>query len=208
MPAWVLFKLVEYPYFMASASENDSVGRLLEQFRTGSRAAAGELVQALYPELRRLAASKMKGERLDHSWQPTALVNELYLQLIQTKGLNTGATGDASHKHMFYGLAGHMMKRLLIHHARPLSRRVERVPIEEAPEHATGARPLQEVEEALDRLGAIHTQLKSIVEMKVFEGMSVDEIAERLNCSPRTVARDWNFAKHWLAKEFDPSRSL
>ncbi len=191
---------------MASASESTSVGRLLGEFCQGSRAAAGELVEALYPELRRLAASKMKHERPDHSWQPTALVNELYLQLIQAKGLNAGNTGEANQKQAFYGLAGHMMKRLLIHHARPLSRRVEKVPIEEAPNSSAGVGPLQEVEDALDRLAAIHTQLKSIVEMKVFEGLTVEEIAQRLNCSPRTVARDWNFAKHWLAKDLESGR--
>lgn len=189
---------------MAARFEADSLGQLLADFRQGSREAADELTEALYPELRRLAVAKMKAERADHTWQPTALVNELYLQLLKVKALGPGDAEQAHQKQAFFGFAGHMMKRLLIHHARPLYRRVEKIPLEETSDPGISAHPLEEVEQALDRLAAIEPQLRRVVEMKVFEGLSVEDIAGRLDCSTRTVARHWNFAKHWLGKELQP----
>jgi RNA polymerase sigma factor (TIGR02999 family) len=181
--------------------EADNFGQLLKDFRRGSREATDELTEALYPELRRLAAAKMKIERADHTWQPTALVNELYLQLLKEKALSTTDPDQFHQKQAFFGLAGHMMKRLLIHHARPLSRQIQKVHIDNSSALSHPAQPLEDVEDVLDRLAAIEPQLRSVVEMKVFEGLSVEDMAGRLNCSTRTVARHWNFAKHWLAKE-------
>jgi RNA polymerase sigma factor (TIGR02999 family) len=186
---------------MAAHFEADCLGQLLKDFRRGSRKATDELTEALYPELRRLAAAKMKAERADHTWQPTALVNELYLQLLKEKALDTGDPDQFNQKQAFFGLAGHMMKRLLIHHARPLSRQIQKVSIENISAHIRPAQSLEDVEDALDRLAAIEPELRLIVEMKVFEGLSVEDMAGRLECSTRTVARHWNFAKHWLAKE-------
>ncbi len=103
---------------MSVSGANKSVGDLIAQVRQGIHGAVGELMEALYPELRRLAAAKMKAERTDHTWQPTALVHELYLELLKSKSL--GSTGDPREKATFFGLAGHMMMRLLIHHSRPL----------------------------------------------------------------------------------------
>src|SRR5258707_15670606 len=105
----------------------DTVARLMADFRQGNPAAANELVELFYPELRRLAAVKMKGERTEHTWQPTALVNELYLELVKIKALKPPAHDEE--RAAFFGLAGHLMKRLLIHHARPLYRRIEKVEI-------------------------------------------------------------------------------
>src|SRR6516225_8742918 len=98
----------------------------MAELRQGNREAAGALTELLWPELRRLAAAQMKGERTDHTWQPTALVNELYLELIHGSG---GV--HRNDKNAFLALAAHMMMRLLIHHARPLHRRVWRVPIKD-----------------------------------------------------------------------------
>jgi RNA polymerase sigma factor (TIGR02999 family) len=190
---------------VAAHFDADSLGRLLGDFRLGSREAADELTEALYPELRRLAAAKMKVERADHTWQPTALVNELYLELLKAKALDAVDADQLHQKRAFFGLAGHMMKRMLIHHARPLYRRVEKVPLEETSEPDISSSQLEEVEEALNRLAAIEPQLRSVVEMKVFEGLNVEDIAGRLGCSARTVARHWNFAKHWLGKELRPA---
>lgn len=164
-------------------------------------------MEELYPELRRLAAAQMRSERADHTWQPTALVNELYLQLLKAKALNDRDPEQLRQKKVFFGLAGHMMKRMLIHHARPLYRRIEKVQLEKATEYPSDADPLHEVEDLLGGLATVEPQLRSVVEMKVFEGLSVDEIAVRLGCSPRTVARHWNFAKHWLECELAPHRS-
>ncbi len=181
----------------------DTIARLMADFRKGDRAATGRLVELLYPELRRLAASKMKGERAEHTWQPTLLVNELYLALIKVKALKGGSDMKAGQeKTAFLGLAGFIMKRLLIEHARPLYRRAEKVGFREGPDVAPpGMESLHYVEEALSRLAALDPKLRTVTEMKVFEGLTGDEIAQQLGCSPRTVASYWAFAKRWLEKE-------
>ncbi len=90
-------------------------------FRQGDKQAANELVEIFYPELHRLANSRMKRERAGHSWQATLLVNELYLELVKIKALPAREeTGGGSEKAAFFGLAAMLMKRLLIHHSRPL----------------------------------------------------------------------------------------
>src|SRR3954453_14757451 len=96
-----------------------TIARLMADFRNGDSAAANRLVELLYPELRKLAAAKMKGERSVHTWQPTLLVNELYLALVKIKALGAAGSADQE-KAAFLGLAGHVMKHLLIDHARPL----------------------------------------------------------------------------------------
>src|SRR5437763_1780988 len=95
----------------------------MRAFRQGDRKAGTTLADLFYPELRRLAAAKMRSERSSHTWQPTALVHELYLELVKVRALD--ASGRGEDRAAFLALAGHMMKRLLIHHARPLYRRAE-----------------------------------------------------------------------------------
>jgi RNA polymerase sigma factor (TIGR02999 family) len=172
------------------------MSRLFKQFREGDTGAANQLVTLFYPELRRLAASKMKGERSGHSWQPTVLVNEFYLELVKLKALAADEEGRDDMQ-AFFGLAAFLMKRLLIHHARPLSSRAIKVSVEDSPV-LYQAQDLQVIDDLLYRLEAIDPKLRSVVEMKVFEGLSVDEIAVQLSCAPRTVARHWAFARKWL----------
>lgn len=187
---------------MSPAARQDAVADLMDQFRHGNQAAASRLVEMLYPELRRLAASRMKGERAGHTWQPTLLVNELYLTLLKVKSLGEDGLGHEEQKAAFLKFAGFVMKRLLMQHSRPLYRRVEKVPIEGTPELA-GARDecLHEVEDVLSNLAEIDPKFRTVVEMKVFEGLTVDEIATQLGCSPRSVANYWTFARAWLGKE-------
>lgn len=175
-------------------------------FRKGDKTAANRLIELLFPELRRLAASKMKGERAGHSWQPTVLVNELYLAMVKIKALGGTSGGDEQEKAAFLGLAGHLMKRLLIEHSRPLYRRAEKIEFREGIDLVTAdAESLHTVEAVLSRLSAIDPKFRSVVEMRVFEGLTGDEIAHQLGCSPRTVASYWIFAKRWLEKELaDP----
>src|SRR4051794_8010070 len=179
----------------------ESITRLMADFRKGDKAAASRLVELLYPELRKLAAAKMKGERTEHTWQPTLLVNELYLAMLRIKALGDGGSADEE-KAAFLGLAGHIMKRLLIDHARPLYRRAEKIELREMPD---GVPPdienAQFVEQVLSRVAAINPRLRSVIEMRVFEGLTGDEIAQQLGCSPRTVANLWTFGKRWLATE-------
>ena len=196
---------IEYFHMMSASGANKSVGDLIAELRQGKHEAAGELMEALYPELRRIAASKMKFERADHTWQPTALVHELYLQLLKSKSL--GNPDDPREKATFFGLAGHMMMRLLIHHSRPLHRRVQKLSIALDRPPNIFEEDLNGVETLLADLASVDPQLRSIVEMKVFEGLSVDEMASRLKCSSRTIERRWNFARHWLATQLRESSS-
>src|SRR5262249_6906260 len=109
-----------------TALQADTVGRLMARFRNGDHEAAGRLVELFYPELRRIAAARMRAERPDHTLQPTAVVHQLYLELVKVKALRPTSSDGEDEKAAFLGLAAHMMKRLLIHHARPLSRRAEK----------------------------------------------------------------------------------
>ena len=145
----------------------------------------------------------MKSERGEHTWQPTALIHELYLELVKVRSLGDGSGVDEQEKAAFLGLSGHIMKRLLQHHARPLSRQWEKVSLSEGLCQDT-ARPqtVQEVEDALTQLAAINPKLRAIVEMRVFEGLNGDDIAARLGCSRRSVAVYWSVAKRWLQTEW------
>jgi RNA polymerase sigma factor (TIGR02999 family) len=183
----------------------DAIAKLMKAFRRGDPAAGSALANVFYPELRRLAAAKMKGERSAHTWQPTALVHELYLELVKVRALSPAGSDDD--RAAFLGLTGHMMKRLLIHHARPLYRRAEQVEMSEDAEAAdTKAESLQEIEDALAGLAAIDQRLRTVVEMKVFEGLTGDEIARQLGCSRGTVNNWWRFAQSWLQEEWAPGR--
>lgn len=158
-----------------------------------------QLVKFFYPELRRLAAARMNRERPGHTWQPTVLVHELYLELSRSRPPSNLLPNDE--KAAFFGLAGHLMNRLLIHHARPLAKRAHRVDPESA-DLQRGENTLHEIEDALRRLAAIDPELRAVVELKVFEGLSEEEIALKLALSRRTVARRWNFARLWLQREY------
>jgi RNA polymerase sigma factor (sigma-70 family) len=122
--------------------------------------------------------------------------------LVKIKVLEGSGSGADQEKAAFLGLAGQIMKRLLIDHSRPLYRRAEKVEFREGPNLAQpGVESLHYVEEALGRLAAIDPKLRTVIEMKVFEGLTGEEIAQQLSCSPRTVANYWAFAKRWLEKE-------
>lgn len=188
---------------MGCSEASVTVASLLTRLRQGDREAADQLFVALYPELKRLAAAKMNAEASDHSWQPSLLVNELYLQLIKIKSLPEAADSARSGRENFLQFAGHVMRHLLIDHSRLQSRRVTKVDIanfEFADTRQSGA-TLQELDNLLEKLAAIHPRLRSIVEMKVFEGLAVDEIAGKLRVAPRTVARNWTFCKEWLREQ-------
>ena len=181
------------------------IAELMKSLRSGNKEAAGQLVAAFYPELRRMAARRMRSERTPHTWQPTVLVNELYLELLKIRAVKIGE--DTPDREAFLGLAAHIMRRLLIHHARPLHRQAEQVELSEDLDlEANGAARIAEIEALLDRLSSIDPQLRTIVEMRVFEGFSIPDIAAQLNSSPRTVDRRWAFASKWLEHQFMPTR--
>lgn len=174
---------------------------LLQRIRSGDRAAESQLFDILYDDLRRLAAHYMKGERPSHTLQPTALVNEAYLRIF---GDERVAIHD---RHHFLSLAGAVMRRLLVDHARAhlAAKRGAGVAPATLDEHfhydsSDPARYLA-LDQALTRLHAIDPRQCQIVEMRFFAGLSEDEIAEALSISERTVKRDWRVARVWLHAE-------
>jgi len=177
----------------------------MSELRSGSIEAAGKLIERFYPELRRLASGRMAAERGNHTWQPTILVHELYMELANIKQLPALAE-DQDERKAFFGLSAFLMKRLLARHARPLPNRVSKTELDEAIDLASnGEERLREIEDLLSRLAAIDPTLRVVVEMRAFEGLSREEIAGRLGCSVRTVARHWEFAKLWLQHAMAPS---
>jgi RNA polymerase sigma-70 factor (ECF subfamily) len=182
----------------------DEITDLMAAFRLGDNRAGGQLMERFYPELKRLAAGHLHGERQEHSWQPTLLVNELYLELIKIKALPSKDRDRNNEKAAFFALAGQIMKRLLIHHSRPISYKARKIPLWDGM-RIDGESSILEVEDLLARLAVIKPAIRSVVEMKVFEGLTAEEIAPRLECSVVTVHRYWQFARRWLQTKWEES---
>jgi RNA polymerase sigma-70 factor (ECF subfamily) len=182
-------------YSLVSAPE-PSVSDLMNAFRAGDAQAGAMLTERFYSELKHMAARHLSKEHRAYSWQPTLLVNELYLELTKIKGLNSERT-YADDQAAFFALAGHLMRRLLIHHARPLEKRVLKVPLWEDLRSDPEA-GLAEIEGLLRNLESIDPVLRTVVELKVFEGLTAEEVARRIGCPVITVNRNWQFAKRWL----------
>jgi len=136
---------------------------LMRDLRSGSATAKKELVKILYPELRRVAAAKMKRERANHTLQPTAIVNELYLELLKIGGLPDREYTDHRERAAFMGLAGKMMDRLLSHRSRRLPSRVKRIEWDDADDpFDSGGEALQRVEDVLVKLEAMREDMGSV----------------------------------------------
>jgi RNA polymerase sigma-70 factor, ECF subfamily len=165
------------------------------------RAALDALLPAVYSELRALAGRYLRGERPDHTLQPTALVHEAYLRLTEQHGVNW------QDKTQLFGIAAQMMRRILVNHAeaRNATKRgglVTRVTLDDSISWG-GSRELDIValDEALTRLGQMDGRQARVVELRFFAGLSIDESAEVLGISPATVKREWSMAKAWLRSE-------
>lgn len=178
---------------------------LIHRFRRGDGVAAGQLVEELYGDLRRLAAYKMSNEPGGHSWQPTLLVHELYLQLTRLKTAPAQEKQtEAQEKEILLRLTGVMMQRRLIDHAKPRKRPMPSLDVEAMKALSSNSLdPLLAVEGLLQRLSEIDARLRFVVEARVFLAMTLPEIAEHLNCTERKVAAFWSFARQWLAEELD-----
>ena len=179
-------------------SENPDVTLLLSALTRGDEGAASKLIPAVYDELRRLAGSYMRRERVDHTLQATALVHEAYLKLVEQRSVNWQSRAH------FFGVAAQLMRRILIDHARGHSRQKrggdeQKVSLDEALIFSKQqADELLAVDDSLNQLAKIDPRQAKVVEMRFFGGLSIDEAAEVLGISPKTVKRDWSVAKAWL----------
>lgn len=190
-----------------SGERKNQVTQILHDWSGGDREAPERLMPLVYDEMRRIARSFISRERQGHTLQPTALVNEAYLRLVDQ---NSVSWQSRAH---FYSVAASMMRRVLIDHARMratekrgggavrLSIEDVQVPIEER------AANFVAMDEALERLSQFNERGRKIVEMRFYAGMSEEEIAEVLGVSTRTVLRDWKAARVWLFRELSQSPS-
>jgi RNA polymerase sigma factor (TIGR02999 family) len=172
--------------------------QLLVESGKGDELAREALLPLIYEELRRIAGAYMRRERPDHTLQPTALVHEAYLRLVDQRRVNW------TNRAQFVGMAAVMMRRILVNHARDrgAAKRGANLPvISLADADAPAAAPDLDVvalHDALDRLAAIDARKSRIVELKFFGGLTTAEIGEVLNLSHATVEREWSFARAWL----------
>ena len=180
---------------------DNSITALLAQLSAGNREAEAQLIPLVYGELRRLAARYMRFERGDHTLQPTALVNEAYIRLVQQPHVPW-----QSRTH-FFATASRVMRRILVDHAR--ARLAEkRGGLQSQVELDDSIFPMQErtvdvlvLNEALDRLAKLDPRQARIIELHFFGGLSVAETALVLDVSERTVKRGWNMGRAWLRSE-------
>jgi len=183
----------------------DEITKILKAVEEGNTGLADQLLPLAYEELRRIAASKMAGERANHTLQPTALVHEAYLRLLNP---------DGSHKHWesrahFFVAAAEAMRRILIENARRKNtgRRggeFERKTWDEA-DYETRVPPetILRVHEALGAIEESHPDLARVVLLRYFAGMTIEETASALDVSPSTVERQWRAARAWLHQELE-----
>ena len=184
---------------MSSVPPTKIVTQLLLEWRSGNQQALDQLMPFVYDELRRLAAHYMRRERPEHTLQPTALVNEAYLRLVDVNI----SWQDRAH---FFAVAARLMRRLLVDHAKA-QHRVKR---DGGPKVTLGdaagvpfqpALDVVALDEALTRLTEFDPRKTEIIELRFFGGLSNEEVAETMGVSRATVQRELRLAKAWLNHE-------
>lgn len=183
-------------------STDDDVTEILLRAAAGAPADVDRLFAALYAELRGTAQAHLRRERPDHTLQPTALVHEAYLRLVDQDRCAW------KNRAQFLAIASRAMRRVLVDHARGRGRVKrgggwERRPLDEAFDVATdeGAAAMLALEDALGRLERAQPEKARVVELRFFGGLTHEECAEVLGVSSRTVSRWWDFAQAWLYRE-------
>jgi RNA polymerase sigma factor (TIGR02999 family) len=187
---------------MPHSTPRSDVTDLLLAVRTERRPTAiHRLLEAVYPELRRMARGMMRGERPGHTLAPTALVHEAYMALVDQSRV------DWQGRAHFFGTAARAMRQILVDHARARNANKRgggqaRVTFDEHLGHgAANDVSLLELHECLDRFATLDARAAQVVELRVFGGLTVTEAAEVLGVSRRTVDADWAMARMWLARE-------
>ena len=187
----------EIPVRMPAADAHE-LTQLLGDWSRGNAGALQKLAPLVYEELRRLAHHYMRGQRPDHTLQTTALVNEAYLRLADK------ARPDFANRSHFFAVAAKAMRHILVDQAKAAQRQkrgggAAKVALDEAalvsPQEP---KAILDLNDALERLGALDSRKAQVVELRYFGGLKEDEIAEVLKVSTVTVRRDWVFAKTWL----------
>jgi RNA polymerase sigma factor (TIGR02999 family) len=182
-------------------SEPPTITALLIEWSDGDPKALDELTPLVYEELRRMARTYLRAERPDHTLQPTALVHEAYLRLIDQHSVTW------QNRAHFFGIASQMMRRILVNHAIARARakrggKMQKLSLDQAlnvtdqPEVV-----LLALDEALKKLEVLDPQQSRVVELRYFGGLSIEETAAVLNSSPATIKREWATARLWLRRE-------
>jgi RNA polymerase sigma factor (TIGR02999 family) len=175
---------------------------MLRDWSEGKQEALDDLLPYVYDELRRQASRFLRRERIGHTLQTTALINEAYLKLIDQQTVNW------QNRAHFFGIAAQAMRRILVDYAKARHREKrggagENLPLEEATLVVAAERSIDLValDEALERLAELDERQERIVELRYFSGLTIEETAEVLRLSPATVKSDWTIAKAWLKRE-------
>lgn len=179
---------------------NEITERLIA-WGAGDRAALDQLIPVVYQELRRMAGNYLRQENPGHTLQPTALVHEAWLRLIDQ------ARVDWRNRAQFFGVAAQMMRRILVDHAKAKHREKRggdavKLSLDDAINLSRErAADLLALDDALDELTRVDERKSRVVELRYFGGFTVEEIAQILEVSPETVMRDWKLAKAWLYQQ-------
>jgi RNA polymerase sigma factor (TIGR02999 family) len=182
------------------ATPAHEVTRILQAASLGDKVAADRLLPLVYDELRALAAGVLRGQRKGHTLEPTALVHEAYLKLVD----QTAPWEGRSH---FFGVAAKAMRSILVDHARARKAEKrggarERVPLDAAVVwFEERSLDLLALDEALERLAALDPAAARLVELRFFAGLTIEETARTLGVSTATVERDWALTRAWLHRE-------
>ena len=182
-----------------SQNTSPEITRMLIALTDGNTEVVNNLLPLIYDELRKLAGNYLRRERSSHTLQPTALVHEAYIKLIDQKQVKW------QNRAHFFGIAAQIMRRLLVDHARKHTAdkrggEIEKLPIEEEILVVSNEKSaeLLALNEALENLETLDPQKAKIVELRYFGGLSIEETAEVLGVSIATVNRQWRMAKAWL----------
>jgi RNA polymerase sigma factor (TIGR02999 family) len=196
----ILNQVARFDYVTASVTHE--VTRLLAEWTNGNEQALDKLTPLVYAELRQLAAAYLRRERLGHTLQPTALVHEAYLRLVDKSHPNWQ---NRSH---FYGVAARLMRQILVDHARRRragKRDGLKLPLEQAVSFQQDrSRDLVALDAGLTALEKIDARKRKAVELRYFGGLSMDDIAQAMELSVETVRRDLRMAEAWLRDAMQP----
>jgi RNA polymerase sigma factor (TIGR02999 family) len=191
-----------WPDALMTPAQTNEITRLLRAWGGGDAEALDRLAPVVFDELRRLSRRYMRRERVGHTLQATALVNEVYLRLVNVTGVDWK---DRAH---FFAVSAQMMRRILVDSARARASarrrggiRASSVNFDQIPDLSGRGSELIALDDALNTLAQMDPRKARVIELRFFGGLSVEETAEVLRISPQSVMRDWKLAKAWLTRE-------